>query len=1068
MLARQSVDCRIGSLYELATSMLLAGINGVDFRGLLDYRHGIQYTGQYMLGVGELRSAAKVYSMHNRILKLFSTVILAGIVLSTSLLPAQAEQNGNPKSVETRAQVNPTLEVLQQGDGVSVSWHIQSDGSVTAASAAVMAMQNMPRHRYGGYMLPMSLQTVILPQDSLDSVSGANFTIINQSSSIYRAPLQIAAPLEPKAIDWEEHYESPEEELFLPDSNLFILREGYIRGTRVAVIAFSPITSHNGETFVTSEFEAKVPQAQVFDGSVQDLMNRSSLTEAARSESLMFAPSSFAPTNLAAAQQSIKIHVVSAGIQLVRGEDLIANGVPSGSELSKIQIFHRGTEIAVELWDTGNNGTLDANDSLRFYVGPGEHSMQVGNYWENQEILWLTYGGSNGLRMVGRNVVPAGSSNAALRSTAMQSGIWEKNLLYESTMAGVDGDNWYHIAMAIDPAEDQPGSYPNLIIPLNHNLPLATSSGQASRFRLTGSARTVANRTIQVSLGNTTKTVNWTNLKYYESWSHVVSSTVAHPESIQVTMLPGNSADSIRFDKVYWEQPVNLDFSSQGAAFFGVEGTWRYKLSNVVGDAALYDVTDPQTPQRLIIPAGTSPEFEDGPVPRRYVLTTVSELHKPELSAHEPVTWPTSMRAHGLYIGYKQFHDELQPLLDMRRQQGYEVLAVDLQSVYDSWSFGQISPDAVRNLLQYAHSSWVLPPLSAVGIGDTTVDPKHFDERFYLESSNNRWLDITKNINVFPTFLEETDPWLGTTACDTCFVQLDGDHPLDKTDADFLLDMWFGRFSVQDEQQLADVVSKIVSYETAPDLTDEWHRESVWVADNHIWSDCSIDPAGNFAESTDNVINNYLHPTMFSSRIYFDPSSQTDPSCANYDPVVQPWEYPTPGEVRTAVQSAYQKGTGLITFDGHSNHFQNGKTEEDNSYIVGFNDILMMKNGDRLPIIMQMTCWSGQISHVARSGTTMDERFQRQESGGAVAVVSPAGLSVATSHHLLQYGFHNQLNANEPYQSTLGELVQAGYYEVFTQTICCQDVRRTFLLLGDPLMRALIAPDTTYLPLIDK
>ena len=79
----------------------------------------------------------------------------------------------------------------------------------------------------------------------------------------------------------------------------------------------------------------------------------------------------------------------------------------------------------------------------------------------------------------------------------------------------------------------------------------------------------------------------------------------------------------------------------------------------------------------------------------------------------------------------------------------------------------------------------------------------------------------------------------------------------------------------------------------------------------------------------------------------------------------------------------------------------------------------------------------------------------------------PAGLSVSFGHDALQEGFYEELwrpDAKEG-REKLGRLIQAGYEHVVLHTTCCQDVTRTFLLLGDPLTPARVQGlDITYTP----
>ncbi|MCB0082186.1 MAG: hypothetical protein KDE47_14695, partial [Caldilineaceae bacterium] len=92
-------------------------------------------------------------------------------------------------------------------------------------------------------------------------------------------------------------------------------------------------------------------------------------------------------------------------------------------------------------------------------------------------------------------------------------------------------------------------------------------------------------------------------------------------------------------DKVYWQQPVQLNFQSKGAAFSGVDGNWRYQLTNTAANRALYDITDPLKPVILSIPSGANVQFEDGPAAHDYLLSGPGVNFTPILSKHTPVNF---------------------------------------------------------------------------------------------------------------------------------------------------------------------------------------------------------------------------------------------------------------------------------------------------------------------------------------------------------------------------------------------------------------------------------------------
>jgi hypothetical protein len=128
-----------------------------------------------------------------------------------------------------------------------------------------------------------------------------------------------------------------------------------------------------------------------------------------------------------------------------------------------------------------------------------------------------------------------------------------------------------------------------------------------------------------------------------------------------------------------------------------------------------------------------------------------------------------------------------------------------------------------------------------------------------------------------------------------------------------------------------------------------------------------------------------------------------------------------------------------------------------------------LTNADRLPVVLAMTCLSSSFQQPARSGTTLDERLFVHPDGGAAAVWGPTGLGVSYGHESLQRGFYQTLWATSPTTPTLGMLTMAGYTELFTRGVCCQESLWTFVLFGDPLTQVHVSEAySNYLPIVQR
>jgi hypothetical protein len=250
-----------------------------------------------------------------------------------------------------------------------------------------------------------------------------------------------------------------------------------------------------------------------------------------------------------------------------------------------------------------------------------------------------------------------------------------------------------------------------------------------------------------------------------------------------------------------------------------------------------------------------------------------------------------------------------------------------------------------------------------------------------------------------------------------------------------------GRLPVKTEAELMQLVQKLIRYDTAP-AGGSWRGKAVFVADN-------ADGAGDFAAFAELSVAE--QPTGIAvERVYFQPSVDARPVSGIADA----------RQARAQTLAALNQGAGLVNYIGHSHAWQWAVTDPavTPSYLLGLYDVDALANGDRLPIVLKMTCLTSAFQQPAYSGTTLDERLVLHPNGGAIATWGPTGLGIAHGHDAMQRGFYRALWSTPAGTATLGELTLAGYRELFTRGSCCQDTLRTFALLGDPLTRARVQP----------
>ncbi len=952
----------------------------------------------------------------------------------TTQVDSEQSSSLQSRSLQTPLLPSSPLQLTSTTDSLSITWP-----NATVSAAAAIAQ--LPTKRYQGYELPLQLFTVALPAAATTMVAGSGDSLVLNSltSEPWRGEIQPAAPLQPAVIDGETAVDLPlaPETVALPTAPLFLLRQGTLHGQMVAIYALSPIYQEGDQVKMATALSATINHALLWAETPTDV------TSAALQSPSRTSPVALQPTNPDAAQQAIKFQVSAIGIQTVTGAQLAAAGFSLATiNPALLQLHYNGAEIALEI-EGVSNGRLTADSIVRFYV------PTIGDRWNTTSIYWLTIGNSAGVRMASRSVAPAA---APMRNSALAQGVWESPKIYDSRSAGADQDYWFHQKLIL--SQNNNAALETVAVDVTPHLPRIDGT---TTYTIAGTTNLRGQHTVRVLINSTPTDLTWNSMaggtfapNWQPSFTSTVNSNTLGIGLLSVVAANAQSDPTVWLDKVFWEEPVQLALQQTGAHFTGVAGTWRYTWSGLPANYRFYDVTNAANPVLLI--GSTVDAFEDGPTPHQYLVAGPGTLQTPAVLPHAPVHFGTT-GANAIYIAPAGFMDALEPLLQLRREQGYTVASIDVQDIYDGWSYGHLSATAIRTFLRYAHASWSPTPISVVLVGDGTWDPHNYEEK--------------DNTNFIPPYLADVDPWLGEAACENCYVQLDGDDPLtgdDPAGQFFSIDMWIGRLPVKSPGELTDVAKKMISYEKMSGV-HLWQNRVVFIADNYIRSitdtgEKVVDLAGDFAKHSDNIA--MLSPaTIDNERVYYDPYPQVaDPTGQ------QPWRISNATQAFKNVLSELSAGAGVVVYNGHSHQWQWAVTDESAAanpdYLFGLYDADGLTNKDSYFINLSMTCLTSQFQKPAVSGTVLDERLLLNPTGGAVAVWGPAGLSVAYGHDFLQRGFFEKLWSAPANTLHLGELIETGYTKLLTEDTCCQDTAKTFLLLGDPLTKAQASRDKIY------
>ncbi len=917
-------------------------------------------------------------------------------------------------------------------DGVQIVWTEGSDTALDHPGRRMTSQSPAPWVEIGGYRLPARLITLavndntdlaqLLAGTQVESEGAPETELIPVPA---RVPTQIG--LDGSQVTYPD-LATPPPTPTLPQQPLVLVREGHWRGQRVAVLALTSIFEQAGERKRATRISALLPGTHLLSLGTQ----QGRLPSFSPKQISTLHPSNAMGLTDATAKR-YRMTVLQVGMQQLTGQALQDVGIGlAGLNPDRVQVWWQGKEVAVH-WLGGADGQIDPTDALRFYAG------QVGDRWNATETFWLTVS-DHAINPKQMQVRSVGRPTAPLRTQALERGVWRKNQVYNSLLAGPDGDHWFAAQLTPESSEMRIG--------LNQRLPLVT--GMMS-MTLLGSTYVMTRHTLTVRAepsGNMVNDGSASPSQVVDGVDVVLNGigdwqqpfTLQSNQSVAlIKVAAGSAGRNFLLDGVAWERPVALDFGGRGAMFAGVAGLWTYQLANAPVDSLIYDVTDLLAP--VVIGNASTRAFEAGPQPAQYLLSGTGTVFAPILTAVQKtdlnaLTVPTETAQ--IYIAPADFMPMLQPLLDLRVAQQRPVVAVDVQAIYDVWSGGQVSPSAIRQYLQAM--AQLAPDLQSVAlVGDGSYDPLD-----YLG---------THLPTLIPPYLARVDPDIGETACETCYGQLDESDAL----AEPLVDIAVGRLPVKTKEELNTVVQKIVGYETAP--VGAWQWRSTHVADNYRDADNVADDAGNFPAYAE--AGAWLEPTLVDKRrLYFDPYL---PSAAK-----DVWREPNPLRAHEKVLSMFDEGAAVVGYQGHGLEtrwaFTANTPDSTVNYLLDKRDIAGMTNGTRLPVVIEMACLTGAFHEPNNEGATIDETLLLAPNGGAIATWGSTGYGLAYQHEYLQAGFYRRL-WQDPGTATLGELTLEGLNNLYTGAGCCLDAMQTYALQGDPMTRVrVMLPMPVFMP----
>ena len=584
-------------------------------------------------------------------------------------------------------------------------------------------------------------------------------------------------------------------------------------------------------------------------------------------------------------------------------------------------LFIDGKEQAI-LVSGESDGRFDPGDSIEFY-GTGQDTP-----YTDTRVYWLIEGTRLGKRIKTKQ---SRSRVAGAPSFPHTVHLKERNIYFAALKNG-DTDNFFGAVVSPEGA-DHILTITNLdlLVPGNALLEVALQGG------------TNAGHRVKVFVNDSeVMEMQYEGMVRKVMRAALPQSRLLEGENLVSLVAQGGEPDVSAVDTIrltYWrthtaEQDA-LRFSSLSGSDVTVSGF-------TTPDIRVLDITNPRRVREVVggVVEAEGPGYTvrfgvTGSGKRTLLAFNETAVRSPaSITPNQPSTWHLGGNSADLVIiTHQDFIDSLGPLKSLRESQGWSVAIIDVQDLYDEFSFGVKNPQALKDFFQRARASWQGPPRFALLVGDAS-----FDYRNYLGLGN---------FDFVPTKLIDTD-YL-ETASDDWFVDFKNNG---------LPAIPIGRIPVRTAEEAASVVSKIIAYENAAAGT--WAQQAVMIADKMEEED-TFNFQGASAEVT------LLLPATVTSQEIF--RSQSDDET-----------------MHTRIVDSINEGKLLVNYVGHGSvaFWRGGVFDSD--------DAATLTNGARLPFFVAMTCLNGYF-HDPFPTDSLAESLLRAEGGGAIAVWTSSGLT---------------------------------------------------------------------------
>ncbi len=474
---------------------------------------------------------------------------------------------------------------------------------------------------------------------------------------------------------------------------------------------------------------------------------------------------------------AIKLSVSREGWYRVTQQELVAAGLDSKVNPRFLQLFVDGREVPITVQGE-EDGKLDPADSVGFY-GVGLDAAS-----SNTRVYWLAAGTRAGSRIEKMQAKGLPAASPSFAYTVER----KDRTIYFAGLRNGDAENFFGPVISTEPVDQSlslqrvdraAASNAQIEVALQgvtqqlHQIKVLLNGSDVGSVVFGGQARGVTNLTVPQS-----KLIDGEN----------VVRLIAQAGETDISLV-----DSVRitYRHTYAAESDALRLSASAGQQVTIDGFTG-------PDVRVFDVTNPDSVQELATVVkpqkGSYAVTATAPgASQRMLLALTGAAAKQVASAraNQPSSWRQAGNGADLMIiTHRDFRNSLVGLESLRRSQGLSVAVIDIEDVFDEFSYGNKTPQALKEFFAFAKGNWKKAPRYVLLAGDASLDPKD-----YLGYGDSDFV---------PTKLLDTQ--LMETASDSWLADFNDDG---------VEDLAIGRLPARTALEASAMINKIVSYDRA-------------------------------------------------------------------------------------------------------------------------------------------------------------------------------------------------------------------------------------------------------------